>query len=202
MSESIQLSGKDNVLKLYDGDGRVISEFHPDFKERLREFGVGGYNPDPRRRGSARPISQSGSETWQRGRDRWKAMADARDAALYDWIGGVLARIVLYVAGKIHCRGTIGDPAFDEAYDNYFFGWCGDQPAEDETTRCDITGRHRLSKMMQMALLAYFVDGDYGFVEVDPQFSPTGEFCLQGIEADRIGNPRKPSRPRKTTSPG
>src|SRR6266478_1741033 len=36
---------------------------------------------------------------------------------------------------------------------------------------------------------SFLVDGDHGLLEIDPQFSPTGEFCLQSIEADRIGSP-------------
>lgn len=171
-------------IRLYDGSGHVITEMHPSFKERLREF---GYNDDPTRRGRAKPISQTGSESWSRQRDRYKAMADAREQALYDWIGGPLARVVLYTVGRLHCNSQTGEPEVDEAYDNFFHGWCGDELAEDGSTRCDLSGRHRFIKMVQMAFLSFLVDGDHGFVEVDP--AVTGEFCLQHVEADRIGKP-------------
>jgi len=176
---------------------RTISLFSPSYGVKalqartiLHQF---GYNDTPERRGKAKPIR--GSETWIADRDRLKAMADARDAAQYDWIGGVLAKVVLYVCGRLHCKSTTGDEALDQAYDDYFHGWCGDErDVETGRTRCDYTGRHRFLKQVQMALLAFLVDGDHGFVEVEPVYDPnTGvpirEFSLQNIEADRIGSP-------------
>lgn len=73
------------LIKLYDGAGRTITEFHPNFRERLLEF---GYNDTPERRGRAKPLAQSGAETWARQRDRLKSTSDAREAAEFDWIGG------------------------------------------------------------------------------------------------------------------
>ena len=176
------------LIKLYDGRGNTISEFHPRFNDVQRELRF-GYNDDSSRRGKPKPLSQSGAETWMRNRDRMKAMADARDAAEYDWIGGMLARVVLYVCGRLHIKSNSGDGRVDAAYDDYMHGWSGDERNDDGTTRCDLTGRHRFLKLIQMSFLAHLTDGDHGFIEIDPQFSPTGEFCLQSIRADRIGSP-------------
>ena len=178
----------DNVIRLLDASGRVITEFHPDFKDRMMEFGI-GYNDVPERRGRAKPLMQSGAETWYRNRDRLKSTADARDAAEFDWIGGVIDRVVLYVVGKLRCDSQTNDPEINLLYDEYFHGWCGDDRLDDGTTRCDLSGRHRFLKQLQMAFRAFIIDGDYGFIEIDPRESPTGEFCLQGIESDRIGSP-------------
>lgn len=184
-------------IKLYDGSGRVVTEFHPSFKDRMEEIQFSsGYNPVPSRRGSSGGLYQNaGSETWQKNRDRLRAIWDSRDAVKYTWIGGVLARLVLYVCGQIHCKSNTGDDGVNEMYDSYWKAWCGEDTEDEDDTdgdglmRCDITGRHQFLKMIQMSFFGYFMDGDYGFVEVDPLWSPTGEYCLQGIEADRIGSP-------------
>lgn len=176
---------------------RAITFFSPNYgvkamvaRETLHKF---GYNDSPERRGKVPPLR--GSENWIANRDRLKAMADARDAAQYDWIGGVLAKVVLYVCGRLHCKSSTGDEGVDQAYDDYLHGWCGDErDVETGRTRCDITGRHRFLKQVQMALLAFLVDGDHGLLEVEPLIDEatgvvTREFCLQNIEADRIGSP-------------
>lgn len=198
MGENIQLAC------LYDAQGHRITEWHPGFEARKRaiQFESGGYNPRPERRGKAPSLSQTGKETWASDRDRLKAMADARDLAAHDWIGGVIGRVVLYVAGSIQCKSNTGDGEIDQAYDQYFYDWCGDQPGGDFGTRCDLSGRHRFSKLVQMAFAEFLVDGDCGFLEIAAdaspmaQFSPageyipgTGDFCLQAIQADRIGSP-------------
>lgn len=157
-------------------------------RNRLHQF---GYNDHSERRGKSPPLR--GSETWVANRDRLKMMADARDAATYDWIGGVLVKLILYICGRLHCKSTTGDEQYDEPYDDYFHGWCGDEKDEETgRTRCDITGRHRLLKQVQMALMGFFVDGDHGLIEVEPIYDGgqiVREFCLQNIEADRIGSP-------------
>jgi hypothetical protein len=192
------------MARLYDGQGNTVTEWNPRFEAVKREIQFSStYNPAVERRGRAPHLAaKAGSENWIQNRDRLKMMADARDAAQYSWIGGVLARIVLYVCGKCHCKSSTGDDMVDAAYDDYFHAWCGDTRNDDGTTRCDITGRHRLLKMVQMSFLAFLVDGDCGLVEVDPLLSPTaqldlegnpipgtGDYCLQCIEADRIGSP-------------
>jgi hypothetical protein len=178
---------KDNLIRLLDSGGRVITEIHPDFRSRLLEFSE--YNPNPERRGRAKPVSQTGAESWRKQRDRYTAMADAREAVELDFVGGVIERLTLYVAGKLHCKSNTGDGQIDAAYDGYLHSWCGDDRGEDGGTMCDLSGRARFIEMVQMAYHGFMVDGDAGFVEIAPQFSPTGGYCLQSIEADRIGSP-------------
>ena len=180
----------DNLIRLFDGNGRVLTELHPDFKSRLLEF---GYNDVPERRGRAKPVAQTGAESWVRNRDRYRAMADARESAEFDFIGGVINRITKYVCGKLHVQSATGVPEIDAAYDEYFHNWCGDERAEDGTTMCDLSGRHRFIKQVQMAFRGYMIDGDHGLLEVQPQLSPTGGYCLQSIESDRIGSPNDSS---------
>jgi capsid protein len=176
---------------------RAITLFNPNYglkamqaRQMLHYF---GYNDTPTRRGVGGLIGTTTGESWIRNRDRLKMMQDARDAACYDWIGGVVAKIVLYVCGTIHASAQTGDPEVNAMYDEYFHNWCGDERSDDGFTICDITGRHRFSKMVQIALLAFLVDGDHGLIEIDPRFSPTGRYCLQHNEADRLGSPLDPT---------
>jgi capsid protein len=175
---------------------RVVGFFNPVQKlvrmkarEIEHQFSF-GYNDVPHQRTPSGGLwGQASAETWRSNRDRLKSMWDARDLCRFEFVGGMMARVVLYVCGKFHSRSLTGEEEIDQAYDDYWKGWCGDQPNDDGTLRCDITGRHRFGKMVQMSFLGFLIDGDHGFIEVDPQLSPTGEFCLQSIEADRIGSP-------------
>ena len=84
---------------LYDGQGNVVTMFNPRYRDV--QFAT-GYNPVSERRGGSGGMSQNaGRETSLSNRDRIKAMWDARDLCKYSWIGGVVARIVGYVAGSI-----------------------------------------------------------------------------------------------------
>lgn len=183
---------QDNLIRLYDGYGRTLSELHPQFRDKQREFQFqASYNPDPMRRGSSGGIYQNaGSNSFQKLHDMRKAMWDARDAVRYTWIGGVLNRLILYICGNLQLKADTGDDQVNQMYQDYFWNWAGDEESElDGTIRCDETGRARFAKMIQMAMMGFFTDGDYGFIEIDPTLSPNGEFCLQGIQADRIGSP-------------
>jgi capsid protein len=196
---------KDNqLISLYDGAGNIVTQFNPKWNDVKREIAFGSqYNPDSTRRGSSGGIyANASSESWVKNRDRIKQMMDARDQCQFSWIGGMIGRVCRYVVGRLHCKSETGDEAVDSAYDSYFHRWSGEERNDDGTTSCDITGRHRFLKMVQMAFVAHIVDGDYGFIEIAPQFSPTaqmdasgmwipgtGGFCLQSIESDRIGSP-------------
>ncbi len=185
MTQEIQLG------RLYDPSGHIITEWHPGFEARKREIQLGAnYNPSPERRGNGGGMyGNSSSESWIRNRDRLTQMWDSRDQCQFSWVGGMIGRVCRYVVGRLHCKSETGDEQIDGMYDEYFHRWSGDERNEDGTTSCDITGRHRFLKMVQMAFVAHLVDGDYGWIEVAPEFSPNGGYCLQGIEADRIGSP-------------
>ncbi|MEA3209043.1 MAG: hypothetical protein QOE70_2100, partial [Chthoniobacter sp.] len=137
------------------------------------------------RGGSGGQSKNAASESWKKHKDRIKAMWDARDLCCHDWIGGALGKVVVYVVGDLECKSNTGDPQIDALYDAYFHAWCGDEEDGDGFYPCDITGRHRFIKLVQLALLAMLVDGDHGFV-----IRLEGEgIKLQSIEADRIGSP-------------
>lgn len=181
---------------------KCISFFSPQAavdRARAREYLHQFENRPPERRGSSGGMAKNAaSESYAKGRDRIKDMWDARDLAEYDWIGGTLARVVLYVIGELSCKSNTGDPTLDALYDEYFHNWCGDEEDDDGAHRCDLTGRHRLLKLLQIGLLGMFVDGDSGLAAtLDPDDAvPMGEkdIKLQQVEADRIGNPIEPNQ--------
>jgi hypothetical protein len=182
---------EDRLISLYDGRGNIVTQFSPRWNDVQREIALGAsYNPAPERRGFSGGIyGNASSESWAKSRDRKQALFDARDQVQTTWVGGMLGRVVRYVVGRLHCKSETGEEQIDAAYDNYFHAWSGEERGEDGLTQCDITGRHRFLKMVQMSFLGHLVDGDSGAIEVAPEFSPTGRFCLQLIEADRIGSP-------------
>lgn len=160
-------------------------------KQRLVQF---GYNDRPEQRGEPPSLQRSAGESWEKHRDRLKAMADARDLATYTWIGGVIGRLTNYVCGELVCKSNTGDPAVDAAYDEYLHNWAGDEEDEDGFAACDATGRHRLIKLCRIALGAMCVDGDYGLQWLPGGPMPDGQIVmpsLLGIDADRIGSPQE-----------
>lgn len=194
-----------DVLRLEDGKrpderlttwDRIVGFFNPveklvRMKARSIEHQFSfGYNDNTERRTSSGGLfGHASAETWRSNRDRIKAMWDARDLCKFEFIGGMMARVALYVLGNLQTRSLTGEEEIDDAYDNYFYGWCGDEPLDDGSVQCDISGRHRFIKQAQMGFMGFLVDGDFGWIEVDPMVSPTGGYCLQSVEADRIGSP-------------
>src|SRR6185436_10914001 len=181
-----RLTAWDKVIGFFDPVQKLVR-----MKARTIEHQFSyGYNDNPERRsGSGGLFAQASAETWRSNRDRHKAMWDARDLVKFEFIGGMLARIALYVCGKIHSRSLTGDEQIDDAYDSFYHGWCGDEPNDDGSVRCDLSGRSRWLKMVQMGFMGFLIDGDHGWIEIAPELSPTGEFCVQAVEADRIGSP-------------
>lgn len=181
---------------------RCISFFSPAAavdRAKAREYLHQFENRPPERRGGSGGMAKnSGSENWAKNRDRIKDMWDARDLAAYDWIGGTLARVVLYVCGELECKSNTGIPELNALYDEYFHDWCGDDEDDNGAHRCDLTGQHRLLKRLQIGLLGMFVDGDSGLVatlDPDPDVPmEEKDIKLQQVEADRIGNPIEPNQ--------
>src|SRR5437762_10902974 len=77
-----------------------------------------GLYDHPERRGDSGGMSKNAAgESWAKQRDRLKMMWDARDTFTYDWLGGALGRVVLYVLGELVCKSNTGDPEVDQLYD-------------------------------------------------------------------------------------
>lgn len=147
-----------------------------------------GYNDQPhQRRGSGGRAANGNAETPRKQRERVDMMWDARQQVSDTWFGGVVDRILLYVVGQLSCKSDTGEPEVDSAYDTYLHNWAGDEEDEDGNPRCDISGRHRLRKLAELALGGMLVDGDHGMVWIpgDEETMPS----LLAVGGDRIGSP-------------
>ncbi len=131
---------------------------------------------------SASATDQASSEGWRKQRERITAIWDGR--AMEEnlcVIAGLLDKIAMYTVGELEYQSMTGDKGADREYEEYFHGKCA---------TIDITGRFRLRTLAEIGVRSMFRDGEHGWVErmVD------GEYKLQAIEADRIGNPNNPSQ--------
>lgn len=147
-------------------------------RERLKMFAEEPNWADASARGRAATAGdQAGSESWKKQRERveaiWEARAMEENLCV---IAGLLDKISMYTIGNLEYRPTTGDKGADREYADYFHGKCAD---------IDVTGRHRLKKLAELAVRSMFRDGEFGFIERQDGL----DYKLQAIEADRIGNP-------------
>lgn len=149
------------------------------YRDRLQQFES---EPDFSERSAARgrPASafdEASSENWRKQRERvtaiWEGRAMGENLCV---IAGLLDKISMYTVGNLEYQATTGDKKADAEYEEYFHAKCA---------TIDITGRHRLKTLAHLGVRAMFGDGEHGWVErmVD------GDYKLQAIESDRIGNP-------------
>lgn len=150
------------------------------FRDRLRQFES---EPDFSESGSgargrsATAFDQASSENWKKQRERvtsiWEGRAMGDNLCV---IAGLLDKISMYTVGNLEYQATTGDKKADKEYEDYFHEKCGS---------IDITGRHRLKTLAHLGVRAMFGDGEHGWVE----HMIGGDYKLQAIESDRIGNP-------------
>lgn len=93
---------------------------------------------------------------------------------------GILTKFPTYVCGTLGWQARTGDKSVNEAYQNYIRIKCS-HPAN-----IDITRRHTLRQMCMLDVKCIALKGDVGTNIVR---GDDGEIYLQGIEADRIGDP-------------
>jgi len=149
-------------------------------REALTYFGYDGVSGDGRRGLTGGTAGRNGSpENPRLSLDVVKLMWESRDlernSALWS---GILSRVVRYALGIVKWQSRTGDSEIDAEYEAYFEQWQKD---------CDYKGQHSFAKLLQLYLRSMLRDGDVGVHFVDEE----GELKLQGIEADRIGDPNQ-----------
>jgi lambda family phage portal protein len=113
----------------------------------------------------------------QNQRDRVKMMWESRNLVQnYSFFKSILIKEAMYVCGSLRYQAQTGDPATDQAYEEYFKEW---------SSRCDITQRYPFRHLVQLLHIGMRRDGDAAFALV----TQGKDIRLQSIEADRIGNP-------------
>jgi lambda family phage portal protein len=149
-------------------------------RQMLTQFGYDGVSGDGRRGTSGGTPGRNGSpENPRMSLDVVKLMWESRDLERNSplW-NGVLSRTTRYSLGTIKWQSRTGDSALDAEYEAYFENW---------QKNCDYKGQHDFTKLCQLYLRSMLRDGDVGVHFVDEG----GELKLQGIEADRIGDPNQ-----------
>jgi capsid protein len=149
-------------------------------RERLNYFGWDGARRTEKRGSSGGVGKNASSESSRMTRDRITLMWEARDLERnMPLMTCALDRLAQYVCPMLSYKPRTEDPEIDYAYQIYFEDWMEHQ--------CDITGRHDLQMLIELALRAAARDGDFAFNNVED-----GEFLrLQSIESDRIGDPTR-----------
>ena len=118
---------------------RVISFVSPEvglqrkyYKDKL-EFAYDAAKNLPNQSTMASSFTTAASESLMNQRDRIKMMWEARHLSQnFSFFKSVLLKEAMYVCGSIRYQSQTGDPAVDQAYEEYWKNW---------TKNCDITGR-------------------------------------------------------------
>jgi lambda family phage portal protein len=126
------------------------------------------------------PSSLSGAEDYRSNYDRVELMKRARDLAEnVGLVRSLLLKFAGHVAGSISYQARTLNPQINSEIEAYWAEWWD---------KCDISGRHTGSTLMQVAVMSMLRDGDFLFLLARDS---DNNLKLQGIEADRLGDPYK-----------
>ncbi len=126
------------------------------------------------------PSSLSGAEDYRSNYDRVELMKRARDLAEnVGLVRSILMKFASHTAANISYQARTENPEVNTEVEAYWAEWWD---------KCDLTTRHTGSTLMQVAMMSMLRDGDFLFVLVRDK---DGNLKIQGIEADRLGDPFK-----------
>ena len=126
------------------------------------------------------PSSLSGAEDYRSNYDRVELMKRARDLAEnVGLVRSILMKFASHTAANISYQARTENPEVNTDVEAYWAEWWD---------KCDLTTRHTGSTLMQVAMMSMLRDGDFLIVLVRDK---DGNLKIQGIEADRLGDPFK-----------
>ena len=126
------------------------------------------------------PSSLSGAEDYRSNYDRVELMKRARDLAEnVGLVRSILMKFASHTAANVSYQARTENPEVNTEVEAYWAEWWD---------KCDLTTRHTGSTLMQVAMMSMLRDGDFLFVLVRDK---DGNLKIQGIEADRLGDPFK-----------
>ena len=126
------------------------------------------------------PSSLSGAEDYRSNYDRVELMKRARDLAEnVGLVRSILMKFASHTAANISYQARTENPEVNTEVEAYWAEWWD---------KCDLTTRHTGSTLMQVAMMSMLRDGDFLIVLVRDK---DGNLKIQGIEADRLGDPFK-----------
>ena len=124
------------------------------------------------------PSVLQGAESYRTGYDRIELMKRSRDLAEnVGLVRSILMKFASHTAANVSYQARTSEPAVNTDVESFWAEWWDN---------CDISTRHTGSTLMQVAVMSMLRDGDFLFVLIRDR---NGDLKLQGIEADRIGNP-------------
>jgi lambda family phage portal protein len=146
-------------------------------RQKLVNFSYDAVKYSRERKG---PSSLSGAEDYRSNYDRVELMKRARDLAEnVGLVRSILMKFASHTAANISYQARTENPEVNTDVEAYWAEWWD---------KCDITTRHTGSTLMQVAMMSMLRDGDFLFVLVRDK---DGNLKIQGIEADRLGDPFK-----------
>jgi lambda family phage portal protein len=126
------------------------------------------------------PSALSGAEDYHSNYDRVELMKRARDLAEnVGLVRSILMKFASHTAANISYQARTENPEVNTEVEAYWAEWFD---------KCDITTRHTGSTLMQVAMMSMLRDGDFLFCLVRDK---DANLKIQGIEADRLGDPFK-----------
>ena len=126
------------------------------------------------------PSSLSGAEDYRSNYDRVELMKRARDLAEnVGLVRSILMKFASHTAANVSYQARTENPEVNTEVEAYWAEWWD---------KCDLTTRHTGSTLMQVAMMSMLRDGDFLIVLVRDK---DGNLKIQGIEADRLGDPFK-----------
>jgi len=124
------------------------------------------------------PSVLQGAESYRTGYDRIELMRRSRDLAEnVGLVRSILMKFASHTAANVSYQARTSEPAVNTDVESFWSEWWDN---------CDISTRHTGSTLMQVAVMSMLRDGDFLFVLIRDK---NGDLKLQGIEADRLGNP-------------
>jgi len=146
-------------------------------RQKLKNFEYDAVKYNRERKG---PSALSGAEDYRSNYDRVELMKRARDLAEnVGLVRSLLLKFAGHVAGTISYQARTQNPQVNTEVEAFWNEWWD---------KCDISTRHTGSTLMQVAVMSMLRDGDFLFVLVRDS---NGDLKIQGIEADRLGDPFK-----------
>ena len=146
-------------------------------RQKLVNFSYDAVKYSRERKG---PSSLSGAEDYRSNYDRVELMKRARDLAEnVGLVRSILMKFASHTAANISYQARTENPEVNTEVEAYWAEWWD---------KCDISTRHTGSTLMQVAMISMLRDGDFLFVLVRDS---DGNLKIQGIEADRLGDPFK-----------
>jgi len=124
------------------------------------------------------PSVLQGAESYRTGYDRIELMKRSRDLAEnVGLVRSILMKFASHTAANVSYQARTSEPAVNTDVEAFWSEWWDN---------CDISTRHTGSTLMQVAVMSMLRDGDFLFLLIRDK---NGDLKLQGIEADRLGNP-------------